>query len=63
MKITEIIRRPLVTEKTVELRESADTLVFEVAMDATKMRDSQRGREAVRRQGGGRPHVASRTAR
>jgi large subunit ribosomal protein L23 len=37
MKITEIIRRPIVTEKTVELRESADTLVFQVAKDATKV--------------------------
>ena len=37
MKITEIIRRPIVTEKTVELRESADTLVFQVAKDATKI--------------------------
>ena len=37
MKITEIIRRPIVTEKTVELRESAGTLVFQVARDATKV--------------------------
>ena len=37
MKITEIIRRPIVTEKTVELREGADTLVFQVAKDATKV--------------------------
>lgn len=37
MKITEIIRRPIVTEKTVELREGADTLVFQVARDATKV--------------------------
>jgi large subunit ribosomal protein L23 len=37
MKITEIIRRPIVTEKSVELRERADTLVFQVAKDATKI--------------------------
>jgi large subunit ribosomal protein L23 len=37
MKLTEIIRRPIVTEKTVELREGADTLVFQVARDATKV--------------------------
>lgn len=37
MRLTEIIRRPIVTEKTVGLRESADTLVFQVARDATKI--------------------------
>jgi large subunit ribosomal protein L23 len=37
MKITEVIRRPVVTEKTVELREGANTLVFQVARDATKV--------------------------
>jgi large subunit ribosomal protein L23 len=37
MKITEVIRRPVVTEKTVELREGANTLVFQVAKDATKV--------------------------
>lgn len=37
MKLTEVIRRPVVTEKTVELREGANTLVFQVAKDATKV--------------------------
>ena len=37
MKLTEIIRRPLVTEKTTLLREDAHTVVFEVALHATKV--------------------------
>ena len=37
MKLTDIIRRPLVTEKTTLLREDANTLVFEVAVGATKV--------------------------
>ena len=37
MKLTDIIRRPLVTEKTTLLREDARTLVFEVAVGATKI--------------------------
>ena len=37
MKVTEVIRRPLVTEKTTQLRESSSTVVFEVAMVATKV--------------------------
>ena len=37
MKLTDIIRRPLVTEKTTLLREDARTLVFEVAVGATKV--------------------------
>ncbi len=37
MKITEVIRRPLITEKTTLLREDGRTLVFEVAKDATKV--------------------------
>ena len=41
MKLTEIIRRPIVTEKTVGLRETASTLVFQVARDATKIQIRQ----------------------
>jgi large subunit ribosomal protein L23 len=41
MKLTDIIRRPLVTEKTTVLRESSSTLVFEVARDATKLEIKQ----------------------
>ena len=34
MKITEVIRRPLVTEKTTLMRDDGKTIVFEVARDA-----------------------------
>jgi large subunit ribosomal protein L23 len=37
MKLTHVIRRPLVTEKTTHLREDGQTVVFEVARDATKI--------------------------
>jgi large subunit ribosomal protein L23 len=37
MKLTDVIRRPLVTEKTTLIRESHRTLVFEVASAATKV--------------------------
>ena len=37
MKITDVIKRPLITEKTTLLREDARTLVFEVAAGATKV--------------------------
>jgi large subunit ribosomal protein L23 len=37
MKLTEVIRRPLVTEKTTLIRENNRTLVFEVASGATKV--------------------------
>ena len=37
MKVTEVIRRPLVTEKTTIARERGDVVVFEVARDATKI--------------------------
>jgi large subunit ribosomal protein L23 len=37
MKLTDVIRRPLVTEKTTLMRETTRTLVFEVAPDATKV--------------------------
>jgi large subunit ribosomal protein L23 len=37
MKLTDVIRRPLVTEKTTVLREDGRTLVFEVAPGATKV--------------------------
>ena len=37
MKLTEVIRRPLVTEKTTLIREDHRTLVFEVATAATKV--------------------------
>jgi large subunit ribosomal protein L23 len=37
MKPTEVIRRPLVTEKTTVARESGEVVVFEVALRATKI--------------------------
>ncbi|HWQ00184.1 MAG TPA: 50S ribosomal protein L23 [Vicinamibacterales bacterium] len=37
MKPTEVIRRPLVTEKTTLLREASRTIAFEVAVEATKV--------------------------
>jgi large subunit ribosomal protein L23 len=37
MKLTAVLRRPLVTEKTTVLREDGLTLVFEVARDANKI--------------------------
>jgi large subunit ribosomal protein L23 len=36
MKLTDVIRRPLITEKTSILREDGRTLVFHVAPDANK---------------------------
>jgi large subunit ribosomal protein L23 len=36
MKLTDVIRRPLVTEKTSILREDGRTLVFHVAAEANK---------------------------
>ena len=37
MTLTDVIRRPLVTEKTTLIREDNRTLVFEVASGATKV--------------------------
>lgn len=37
MKLIDVIRRPLITEKTTIQREDGRTLVFEVAADATKI--------------------------
>ena len=37
MKLTDVIRRPLITEKTTMAREGARTVVFEVASGATKV--------------------------
>jgi large subunit ribosomal protein L23 len=37
MKITDVIRRPLITEKTTILREDGRTVVFEVARAANKV--------------------------
>ena len=37
MKLTDVIRRPLITEKTTVIREEHRTLVFQVAMHANKI--------------------------
>ena len=37
MKLTDVIRRPLITEKTTILREDGRTMVFEVAAGANKI--------------------------
>ena len=37
MKLTDVIRRPLITEKTTVIREDGRTLVFQVARDANKV--------------------------
>ena len=37
MKTTDVIRRPVITEKTTTLREDGRTLVFEVLRDANKI--------------------------
>jgi len=37
MKVTDVIRRPLITEKTSVAREAGNTIVFEVAKAATKV--------------------------
>ena len=37
MKLTDVIRRPLITEKTTIARELSTVIVFQVASDATKI--------------------------
>jgi large subunit ribosomal protein L23 len=46
MKTTDVIRKPLITEKTTVLREDGRTLVFQVAMDANKI-DIKRAVESL----------------
>jgi large subunit ribosomal protein L23 len=41
MKLTDVIRRPLVTEKSTLQRELTNVLAFEVAMGATKIEIAQ----------------------
>ena len=63
MKLTDVIRRPLITEKTTVLREDGRTLVFQVAMDANKI-DIKRAVETAARLEGARASARrSRTAR
>ena len=37
MKLTDVIRRPLITEKTTTAREQSTVVVFEVAIGATRV--------------------------
>ena len=37
MKLTDVIKRPVITEKTTVIREDGRTLVFQVASDANKI--------------------------
>ncbi|MBI4886931.1 MAG: 50S ribosomal protein L23 [Acidobacteria bacterium] len=37
MKVTDVLRRPVITEKTTAIREESRTLVFEVAQAANKI--------------------------
>jgi large subunit ribosomal protein L23 len=46
MKLTDVIRRPIITEKTTVMREEGRTLVFQVAQDANKI-DIKRAVEAL----------------
>ena len=46
MKLTDVIRRPLITEKTTVIREDGRTLCFQVATDANKI-DIKRAVEAL----------------
>jgi large subunit ribosomal protein L23 len=46
MKLTDVIRRPLVTEKTTMAREVSPVVAFEVAMGATKV-DVKRAVQAL----------------
>jgi large subunit ribosomal protein L23 len=41
MKLQDVIRRPLITEKTAGLRDTVRTIVFEVAPRATKVEIKQ----------------------
>ena len=41
MRQTEVIRRPIITEKTTLQREAGETIVFEVALHATKVQVKQ----------------------
>jgi large subunit ribosomal protein L23 len=46
LKLTDVIRRPIITEKTTVIREEGRTLVFQVSRDANKI-DIKRAVEAL----------------
>ena len=37
MKVSDVLRRPIITEKTTVIRDDARTIVFQVAKDANKV--------------------------
>ena len=51
MKLTDVIRRPLITEKTSILREDGRTIVFQVARGANKIEIKRAIETAARREG------------
>ena len=55
VKLTDVIRRPLITEKTSILREDGRTIVFQVARDANKTQIKRAIRAAARLEGRERP--------
>ena len=56
MKLTDVIRRPLITEKTSILREDGRTIVFQVAPERQQSSDQARGRAVARLESRQHPH-------
>ncbi len=52
MEPQQMIRRPLISEKSTRLKETTNTICFEVDAAANKIEIAKRRREALRRQGG-----------
>ena len=63
MKLTDVIRRPLITEKTSILREDGRTIVFQVAPDANKIEIKRAVEQLLGVEGRRASGPASRTAR
>ena len=57
MKLTDVIRRPIITEKTTVMREDGRTLVFQVATGRQQDRHQARGRSTARVEGRECSHV------
>ena len=58
MKLTDVIRRPLITEKTSILREDGRTIVFQVAPAPTRSRSSARSSSCSARRSSIRTSIA-----
>ena len=56
MKLTDVIRRPLITEKTSILREDGRTIVFQVATDANKVEIKRAVEQLLGLEGRQHPH-------